>query len=221
LTRREPEALLLPHTATNSIPTIRYTSLALLINLSPFQPDNTPEPDNKPSLVKVGSPKVTNSNKAHENGNNVKNISNREEETYTAKDDAKITTMKDEKKTRDIKEAVGKESESQLKNHYRLHLGPNAREEQKKQEERIAKAEKNKAEGLAKQAEGQGKQADGGGGGDDGGKKNSGGGGDGGQKKVGDGGCADGGGDKNKGKEKAKAKAQEVCLLVPRDKLVL
>jgi hypothetical protein len=207
------------------MPTMRYTSLALLINLSSFQPDNTPEPDNKPSLVKVGSPKVINSNKAHENGNNMKNISNREEETYTAKDDAKVTTMKDEKKTREIKEAVGKESEPQLKNHYRLHLGPNAQEEQKKQEERIAQAEKNKAEGLAKQVEGQGKQAGGGGGGggDDGGKKNSGGGGDGGQKKVGDGGCADGGGDKNKGKEKAKAKAkaQEVCLLVPRDKFVL
>jgi len=173
-----------------------------------------PAPDNKPSSAKVGSPKVTNNNDAHENSNNMKNFSSREEETYTAEDDAKIIAMKDEKKSwRDIKEAIGKESESQLKNHYRLHLGPNAQEEQKKQAERTAKAEKNKAEGLAKQAEGQGKQGDGGGGGGDGG----GGGGNGGQKKV-DGG---GGGGKNKGEEKAKGKAQEVCPLVPRDKLIL
>ena len=152
----------------------------------------------------------------------MKNVLNLEGNTYTAEDDAKIATMKDGKRTwRDIKEAVGKESESQLKNHYRLHLGPNAQEEQKKQAERTARAEKNKAEGLAKRAEGQGKQADDGDDGNGGGKKNSGGGGDGGQKKVSDGGCADSGGDKNKGKEKAKAKAQEVCPLVPRDKLVL
>lgn len=167
-----------------------------------------PEPDNKPSSAKVGSPKVTNSNDAHESGNNMKNFSNREDETYTAEDDAKIIAMKDEKKTwRDIKEAIGKESESQLKNHYRLHLGPNAQEERKKQAERTAKAEKNKAEGLAKQAEGQGKRGHGvGGGGDrgDNGEKNGG-----------------GGGGKNKGMEKAKAKAQEVCPLVPRDKLIL
>jgi hypothetical protein len=170
-----------------------------------------PKPDNKPSSAKVGSPKVINSNDAHENGNNMKNFSNRGEETYTAEDDAKIIAMKDEKKTwRDIKEAIGKESESQLKNHYRLYLGPNAQEERKKQAERTARAEKNKAEGLAKQAEGQGKQGDGSGGGGDGGND--------GEKKDGGGG---GGGGKNKGKEKAKAKAQEVCPLVPRDKLTL
>jgi hypothetical protein len=179
-----------------------------------------PEPNNKPSLAKVGSPKAINSNGAHENSNNMKNFSNREGETYTAEDDAKITAMKDEKRTwRDIKEAIGKESESQLKNHYRLYLGPNAQEERKKQAERTAKAEKNKAEGLVRQAEGQGKQGDGGGGGgsggDNGGKNNGGGDGNGGQKKV-DGG---GGGSKNKGKEKAKA--QEVCPLVPRDQLIL
>jgi hypothetical protein len=146
----------------------------------------------------------------------MKNLPNREEETYTAKDDAKIIAMKDGKKTwRDIKEATGKESESQLKNHHRSYLGPNAEEEQKRRAERTAKAEKNKAEGLAKQAEGQSKQGGGGGGddGDDGGKKNGGGGG---QKKVGD-----GNGGKNKGKEKAKAKAQEVCPLVPRGKFIL
>ena len=179
-----------------------------------------PKPDNKPSSTKVGSPKVTNINHAHENSN-MKNFSNREEEPYTAEDDAKIIAMKDENKTwRDIKEAVGKESESQLKNHYRLYLGPNAQEERKKQAERTAKAEKNKAEGLAKQAEGRGKQGDGvGGGGDNGGKNNSGGGGDGGQKKVGDDGGGGGGGE-NKGKEKAKAKAQEVCPLVPQDKFI-
>jgi len=183
------------------------------------------KPDNKPSSAKVGSSKVTNINNAHENSNNMKNFSNHEEEPYTAEDDAKIIAMKDENKTwRDIKEAVGKESESQLKNHYRLYLGPNAQEERKKQAERTAKAEKNKAEGLAKQAEGRGKQGDGvggggDGGGDNGGKKNSGGGSNGGQKKVGDGGGGGGGG-KDKGKEKVKAKAQEVCPLVPQDKLV-
>jgi hypothetical protein len=170
-----------------------------------------PEPDNKPSSAKVGSPKAINSNGAHENSNNMKNFSNREGETYTAEDDVKIIAMKDEKKTwRDIREAIGKESESQLKNHYRLYLGPSAQEEQKKQAERTAKAEKNKAEGLARQAEGQGKQGDGGGGegANNGGKKN-GGSGNGGQKKVD--GC--GGGSKNKGKEKAKA--QEVCSTSP------
>lgn len=194
---------------------MRQISLGLLIN-PPFQPDNTLELDNKLSSAKVGSLKVTNSNNVHENSNNMKNFPNREEGTYTAEDDAKIIAMKDEKKTwRDIKEAVGKESESQLKNHYRLYLGPNAQEEQKKQAERIAKAEKNQAEGLAKQAEGQGKQADGGDG------AGGGGGGHGGQKKVGDGGGAGGDGGKNKGKEKAKEKAQEVCPLVPRDKLIL
>jgi hypothetical protein len=144
----------------------------------------------------------------------MKNFSNREGDTYTAEDDAKIIAMKDEKRTwRDIKEAIGKESESQLKNHYRLYLGPNAQEERKKQAERTAKAEKNRAEGLARQAEVQGKQGDGSGGGGDGG------GGNGGQKKVGGG--DGGGGGKNKGKEKPKAKAQEVCPIVPRDKVIL
>ena len=157
----------------------------------------------------------------------MKNFADRGERTYTAEDDAKIIAMKDEKRTwRDIKEAISKESESQLKNHYRLYLGPNAREERKNEAEQITKAE-----GLSKQAEGHGKQGDGSGsgsggggdgdGGDDGGKKNGGGGGDGGQKKVGDGCGAGGAGGKNKGKEKAKSKAQEVCPLVPRDKLVL
>jgi hypothetical protein len=150
----------------------------------------------------------------------VKDSSNRQEEAYTAEDDAKIIAMKDEKRTwRDIKEAIGKKSESQLKNHYRLHLGPNAQEEQKKLAERIAKAEKNKAEGLVKQAKGRSKQGDGrdgdgdgdGDGGDDGDKKNgSGGGGDGGQEKVGDGGGAGGGSGKIKEKEKTKAKLQKV-----------
>jgi hypothetical protein len=52
-----------------------------------------------------------------------------------------------------IKEAIGKQSVSQLKDHYKLHLGPNAEAEQKKLADKIAKAEKNKVEGLAKQAE--------------------------------------------------------------------
>jgi hypothetical protein len=57
-----------------------------------------------------------------------------------------------------IKEAVGKQSVSQLKDHYKLHLGPNAEAEQKKLADKIAKAEKNKVEGLAKQAEEVGKK---------------------------------------------------------------
>lgn len=114
----------------------------------------------------------------------------------------------------DIKEAIGKQSVPQLKDHYRLHLGPNAEAEQKRLAEKIAKAEKNKAEGLAKQAEEDGKKAGeevgekaggpGGGGCDAGsGKK---------KRKNGDGGVASAGADgKNKGKEKAQL--TEVCPL--------
>ena len=107
-------------------------------------------------------------------------------------------------------EATGKKSESQLKNHYKLHLGTNAKEEQQKVADKLAKAEKNKAEGLAEQTDGEEKKEDGGGG--DGGKK--GGGGGGGKKNAGgDGNGGGGGGKKNKGKEKAKA--QEVRPMTP------
>lgn len=141
----------------------------------------------------------------------MKNFSNHDEETYTAGDDAKIIAMKGENKSwKQIMEATGKESESQLKNHYKLHLGPNAKEEQQKLADKLAKAEKNKAEGLAKQADGQEKKEDGGGGdegkkggGGGGGKKNGSGGGN-----NGGGGGGGGGGKKNKAKEKAKG--QEV-----------
>ena len=134
-------------------------------------------------------------------------------ETYTAKDDAKIIAMKkDDKEWKEIMAAIGKKSESQLKNHYKLHLGPNKEEEQKKLADKVAKAEKNKAEGLAKQAEGQEKKGDGGGGGGgkkagdgDGAKKTGGGGGGGGKKKKGE--------EEAEEKEKEKPKAKEVCFL--------
>ena len=171
--------------------------------------------DNKSSPIKKGGgPKATSDNNANKENNNAKNHSAHEEEFYTAEDDATIVAMKalPGKSWNDIKEAIGKPSVSQLKEHYKLHLGPNAAEEQKKQAERSAKAEKNKVEGLAKQVEGQGKNGDGGSG--DAGEKGSGGGG------GGDGGKKEKGGDgKNKGKEKVteQAQAQHVCSLIPLD----
>jgi hypothetical protein len=101
----------------------------------------------------------------------------------------------------DIKEATGKTSVSQLKDHYKLHLGPNAEAEQKKVAEKIAKAEKNRAEGLLKKAEEGGKKAAGEGGGGDAEVE---------RKKKGSGA---GGGGKNKGKPKWEA--QEVCPRFP------
>lgn len=114
----------------------------------------------------------------------------------------------------DIKEAIGKHSVPQLKDHYRLHLGPNAEAEQKKLAEKSAKAEKNKVEGLAKQAEEGGKKA-----GEEVGEKVGGLGGRGcdvesgkKKKKNGDGGVASAGaGGKNK--EKENAQLTEVCPL--------
>jgi hypothetical protein len=106
----------------------------------------------------------------------------------------------------DIKEAIGKTSVSQLKDHFKLHLGPNAEAEQKKLADKIAKAEKNKAEGLVKQAEEGGKKAGGEGGGDD----------TGGGKKKGGGGGGPGAGEGGKNKGKPKAEAQGVCPRFPR-----
>ena len=125
------------------------------------------QPENKSSPVNKGSnSKTTNEDNANSDSSNVKNFSNHDEETYTAEDDAKIIALKGENKSwKQIMEATGKESESQLKNHYKLHLGPNAREEQQKLADKLARAEKNKAEGLAKQADGQEKKEVGGGGG--------------------------------------------------------
>lgn len=181
--------------------------------------------ETKHSPVKGGtSPKPTSNDNATKDTNNAKNSSNHEEESYTAEENAKIVEMKAVPGTswNDIKEAIGKKSVSQLKDHYKMHLGPNAEAEQKKAAERAAKAEKNKAEGLAKQAEEGGKKAV-----EEGGKKcdeaSGGGGGGGGKKKKKGGageGAADGQGGKNERKEKADANAKEVCSLV-RKKLVV
>jgi hypothetical protein len=179
------------------------------------------QPDSKPSPVKKGdSPKVASDDNSknddtENNNNNAINHSTRNEETYSAEDNAKIIALKAENKSwQQIADAIGKASKSQISAHWRLNLGPNAEAEQKKQAEKAAKAEKNKAEGLGKQAEEGEKKA----GGEGGGGEGAGGDGGGGKKKNRGGGGGGGGGtgegSKNKGEEKAKAK--EVCSLPPK-----
>lgn len=129
--------------------------------------------------------------------------------------------MKDENKPwKQIKEAIGKKSELQLKNHYKLRLAPKVEEERKKLVEKIAKGEQNKAEVLAKQTESHGKKGGaggcGGGGGDSsGGKKTAGGGGTSGGA---DGEAAQGGKNKSQEKEKAAEAKTEVCCVAFEDK---
>jgi hypothetical protein len=139
-----------------------YNLIAQLTRVLTTNKYHASQAETKPSPVKSGnSPKPTNDNDAAKDTSNAKNHSDHEEETYTAEDDAKIIEMKAVAGTswNAIKEAIGKQSVSQLKEHYKLHLGPNAEVEQKKAAERAAKAEKNKTEGLAKQAEDGGKKA--------------------------------------------------------------
>lgn len=180
---------------------------------------NASKPNTKCSPVeKAVAPVPTRKQDTDKDAANAKIHSDDEDENYSAEDDAKIIAMKAIAGTswNEIKEAIGKQSLSKLKDHYKLHLGPNAEAEQKKLAEKTAKVEKTKAEGLAKKADGGGKKDveegekkveghQGRSGCVDRGAEN--------QNTAGGGGGGGGGADAgSKAKVKDKAKAKEVCF---------
>ena len=141
---------------TSSLLCLAVTSLYQLVQVLITDQLRASKPEISYSPV-MGAPslKSTSDNNTNKDIKDPKNNPDHAEESYSAQDDVKIIAMKAIPGTswNEIKEAIGKQSLSQLKEHYKLHLGPNAEAEQKKAAERALKAEKSKVEGLAKQAE--------------------------------------------------------------------
>lgn len=94
------------------------------------------EKQNKSATAKGGNNKNDGKKGGNDNGGGNKgNFSTSDAETYSPADDAKIIEMKEEGKSwKDILEAIGKTSKSQLTNHYKFDLQPKVEQEKGKKE---------------------------------------------------------------------------------------